>query len=248
MTIVEFLHPIKDSSLKDICLAGLYFAQRYEQKDALTVETLRALLKRGRIPRSAKLNLADVLAKSVPHVDTSGKEGNRFLWTLTPTGQQFVRTLVNLPSIEAEIEIDVTALRNLLTRITDKDTSDYVDEAIKCLSINALRASVVFLWAGAVKKIRDAVMAYALSAVNDAVVKFDPKARAIKSADDLVYLKESTLLLVSQDLGVFDKNERSVLEDCLDLRNKCGHPGKYKAGPKKVSSFIEDLVGIVFDS
>ena len=77
-------------------------------------------------------------------------------------------------------------------------------------------------------------------------MKFDPKAKPIKKVDDLVLVKESVLLLSLQELGLVDKNQRSVLEDCLNLRNKCGHPGKYKVGEKKVSSFIEDLVGIVF--
>jgi len=247
MTIVEFLHPLKNGSLRDICLVALYFAQRYENKDSLTVEALRALLSRGRIPKAAKLNLADVLAKSAPYVDTTGKEGNRFLWTLTTTGQHFVRSMLSLPVSEPEIENDVTALRQLLHDVKDKDTADYIDEAIKCLSINALRASVVFLWIGAVKTIRDSVMSCGAKVVNATVSKYDSKARQIKRADDLIYLKESTLLLVAQDLGLYDKNERGVLEDCLDLRNKCGHPGKYKVGPKRVSSYIEDLVGIIFD-
>jgi len=47
-------------------------------------------------------------------------------------------------------------------------------------------------------------------------------------------------------LFVLDKNEKDILEEALNLRNKCGHPGKYKLGPKKVSSFIEDIVNIVF--
>ena len=29
-------------------------------------------------------------------------------------------------------------------------------------------------------------------------------------------------------------------------RNRCGHPGKYKPGVKQVSSFIEDIISIVF--
>ena len=78
------------------------------------------------------------------------------------------------------------------------------------------------------------------------MAKFDPRAKIVKNLDDLVLIKESTLLLVAQELGLFDKNQRSVLEDCLNLRNKCGHPGKYKIGPKKASSFIEDAVGILF--
>jgi len=246
MTIVEFLHPLKKSSLRDICLAALYFAQRYESKESMTVEALRALLSRGRVAKVAKLNLADVLARSAPYVDITGKEGNRFLWSLTRTGQQLVRSMMSLPSSEPEIENDVEALREMLKRISDNDTADYVEEAIKCLSINALRASVVFLWAGAVKYIRESVMRSGVKSVSVAIGKYDANMRKIRTADDLVYLKESTLLLVAQELGLYDKNERGVLEECLQLRNKCGHPGKYKIGPKKVSSYIEDLVSVIF--
>jgi len=33
--------------------------------------------------------------------------------------------------------------------------------------------------------------------------------------------------------------------EALDLRNRCGHPTNYRPGVKRVSSFIEDVVGIV---
>ncbi|WP_024461026.1 hypothetical protein [Marinimicrobium sp. LS-A18] len=246
MTIVEFLNPVKKKSTKDICLAAMYFSQRYQEAESLTVEGLRALLKRAKIPRAAQLNLAATLAQSAPYVDTIGKDGKRFLWALTSTGESYVRELLELPAHDIEIENDVASLDELISTIGDKDVCDYLNEAVKCLQVNAIRASVVFLWSGAVKKIRDDVFACGAGSVNTALAKFDPKAKPIKKLDDLVLVKESTLLLVSQELGLFDKNQRSVLEDCLNLRNKCGHPGKYKAGPKKVSSFIEDLVSVVF--
>ena len=247
MTIVEFLHPIKNKGIKNICLAAMYFDQRYQNGESLTVEGLRALLKRAKIPRAAKLNLAATLSQSAPYVDTVGKEGNRFLWSITNSGESYVRELLELPANDIEIENDVSSLESLISKISDKDVCDYLNEAVKCLQVNALRACVVFLWSGSVKKIRDDVFACGVKNINPAILKFDPKAKQIKKLDDLVLIKESTLLLVSQEMGLFDKNQRSVLEDCLNLRNKCGHPGKYKIGQKKVSSFIEDLVGILFE-
>ena len=246
MTIVEFLHPIKAKGIKDICLAAMYFNQRYQDGESLTVEGLRALLKRAKIPKAAKLNLAATLSQSAPFVDTVGKVGNRFLWSLTSSGETHVRELLELPINDIEIENDVSSLETLISRIGDKDICDYLNEAVKCLQVNALRACIVFLWSGSVKKIRDDIFACGVKNINPAITKFDPRAKPIKKLDDLVLIKESTLLLASQELGLFDKNQRSILEDCLNLRNKCGHPGKYKIGPKKVSSFIEDLVGILF--
>lgn len=247
MTIVEFLHPIKSKGIKNICLSAMYFNQRYQEGEALTIDGLRALLKRAKIPRAAKLNLAATLAQSAPYVDTVGKDGSRFLWALTDSGQSYVRELMDLPISDIEIENDVSSLESLISKIGDDDVSDYLKEAVKCLQVNALRACVVFMWSGAVKKIRDDVFACGVRSINPALTKFDPKAKLIKKSDDLVLTKESTLLLVSQELGLFDKNQRSVLEDCLNLRNRCGHPGKYKIGPKKVSSFLEDLVGVLFE-
>ena len=248
MTIVEFLHPLKGRAIRDLCLAALYFSQRYNGQSEVTVEELRALLRRARVPRATKLNLADVLAKSAPHVDTAGKRGRSFLWTLTTAGQEHVRSLLGLPEAEAEIEHDVSSLEALLTSISDKDVADYIAEAIKCLSVGALRAAVVFLWAGAVRQIQQDCIACGAGNVDAAVRKHDPKARKIRKLDDLVYVKESVLLLVAQELGLFDKNERSTLTDALNLRNKSGHPGKYKLGPKKASSFIADVVSILFSN
>jgi len=246
MTIVEFLHPLKRGSIRNMCLAAIYFAHRYNQKEALTVEEVRSLLRRARIPRATKINLADTLARSAPFVDPVGKKGNKFIWALTPTGQDHVRSLLGLPSPDVEIEHDVSSLERLVRSINDEDLKNYILEGIKCLNVGALRASVVFLWSGAIRKIQEEIISYGASAVSSEIQKFDPRARQIKRRDDLVYIKESTLLLVSQEFGIFDKNERGILEEALNLRNKCGHPGKYKPGPKKVSSFIEDIINTVF--
>lgn len=159
MTIVEFLHPIKSKGTKNVCLSAMYFHQRYQSGEALTVERLRSLLKRAKIPRASKLNLASTLSQSAPYVDTVGKEGSRFLWSLTDSGQSYVRGLLDLPENDIEIENDVSSLEVLIAKVPDKDVSDYLNEAVKCLQVNALRACVVFLWAGAVKKIRDDVFA-----------------------------------------------------------------------------------------
>lgn len=246
MTIVEFLYPLRKHSGKDMCLAAFYFAKRYGDKVELTVEELRTLLKRASVPKATKLNLADILSRSAPFVYISGKSENRFLWAITSSGEQHVRKLLGLSEAEAEIEHDVSGLENLIQSITDSDVADYVRESIKCLSVGALRAAVVFLWSAAVRDIQKKVMVHKKNDINTAIQKYDSKSRIIKRIDDLSYLKESTLLLVSQELGIFDKNERGELDKALDLRNKCGHPGKYKIGPKKVSSFIEDVVGILF--
>lgn len=246
MTIVEFVHPIKGKPTRDLCLAALYFAHRYNSKEALSVEEIRTLLKRARVARATRLNLADVLAKSAPFVDIKGKQGHRLLWALTPTGEDHVRVLLGLPASDVEIEHDVSTLQSLASSISDKMVSDYVREALTCLSVGALRAAVVFLWAGAARRIQERLMPFGSTAVTAAIHRFDPAARRIARVDDFAYVKESTQLLAAQELGLFDKNQRGILEEALNLRNKCGHPGIYKPGPKKVSGTIEDIIGVLF--
>lgn len=246
MTLVEFIYPVRKRSISDQCLSVLYFEQRYNNRLSLTVGEIRTFLKRARMPRATKANLADILAKSAPYIDVVGKKGKCFLWAITTSGQQYVRTIHKLPEADVEIEHDVSALNSLLRSISDKYVADYIRESIKCLSIGALRAAVVFLWSGAVQNIRQTVLKRGFQKLNSAIIKYDAKSRKVRRLDDFVYIKDSVLLFVAQDIGVFDKNERGILEDALDLRNKCGHPGKYKLGPKKVSSFIEDIVGIIW--
>ena len=75
-------------------------------------------------------------------------------------------------------------------------------------------------------------------------LKHDPKARRVTTIDDFAYIKDRVSLLAVQDVGEIDKSQRTILGQGLELRNACGHPSKYRVGIKKVSSFIEDTVGI----
>jgi hypothetical protein len=246
MRLVEFLHPLKGGPMRDLCLGALYYSGRYEGQYEVTVDELRSLLKRAHIPRAAKRNLADVLAKAAPFVETAGRHEGSFLWRLTTTGQDHVRSMLGFPEAEPEIEHDVSSLNGLISKISHEEVKDYLEEAIKCLSVGALRAAVVFLWAGAVRHLQQECMSLGAAEVDAAVRKHEPKVRKIQSLDDLAYVKESVLLLAAQELGIFDRNQRSTLSEALSLRNRAGHPGKYRPGEKKVSSFIEDVVFILF--
>jgi hypothetical protein len=162
------------------------------------------------------------------------------------TGEAHVRKVLHLPEAQPELEHSVSSLEVLAAKVTNPGVRHYVDESIKCLRFDALRAAVVFLWAGAVYVLRETCVARGLSQVNAAVLVHDPKARNIKKADDFAYIKDNVLLLAAEGLGILDKSERTTLADALDLRNKCGHPTRYNPGVLKACGFVEDLLGIVF--
>ncbi len=168
-----------------------------------------------------------------------------FSWRLTDTGEKRVRAQLGLPEGQTEVEHGVATLTSLTAKIQDADVRDYIAESVKCLECGALRACVVFLWVGAIRSVQQKILTHALVDVNNAFKSHDPKAINIKSIDDFAYMKESNVLLVAQDLGIIDKGQRQRLEEALDLRNTCGHPGKYKPGPKKVEAFVEDIIKTV---
>jgi len=135
---------------------------------------------------------------------------------------------------------------SITTTISDSDIRDYVEEAIECLKVKARRACVVFTWTGAIRTVQNKMLAFGEKSLNAALKKHDQNARKVNSIDHFAYIQDKTTLLAAQDLGLFDKTEKDTLVEALGLRNRCGHPGKYKPKEKKVSGFIEDLVSIVF--
>ncbi|MEI9914058.1 MAG: hypothetical protein WDN66_03695 [Candidatus Saccharibacteria bacterium] len=246
MTLAEFLLPVKGGSNRYKVLGVLYFNQMSTENNEMTLAEVKRALVGTRFHGVSKINVADVLTRSEHYVNrrTDGK-GQR-LWSLTESGKNYVEDGLGIESKSDEIQNDVATLARLLPNITDPDAKAFCEESIKCLRSGALRASVVFLWTGAVSVLRSKAMHKGIKDLNAALLKFDPKSRSVTKSEDFAYIKDSTLLLVLQELSVIDKGERATLEEGLGLRNRCSHPTKYHPGEKKASSFIEDVVGIVF--
>jgi hypothetical protein len=246
MTIGEFLVPLGGCHQRELCLAVLYYHQHYHDRPSLTVEEIRGELVRARVPKASRVNVADVLNKSGALVDSPGASGSGRLWQLTTTGEAHTRSALNLPVAEPEIEHDVATLQALAAKIGDIVVREYIVEAIKCLSVGALRAAIVFLWTGTVRTLQEEAITKHATGLNAAIARHDPKARAVSKLEDFAYIRDATALLAFQDLGILDKGEKTTLGEALDLRNRCGHPTKYIPGVKKASSFIEDVISIVF--
>ena len=246
MTLVEFLEPLLKGTHQSRILAVLYYKERYERVDALTIDQIRQALKDARIKGWKTTNIADVLNKAGSYVDTKGLDGGKRLWGLTETGRLHVRDELDLPQADAEIEHDVTTLQSLIFKISDDDIKNYFEEALKCLQVDALRACVVFIWSGVIRNVHHQMLSQGAKKLNAALQKHDPKSRQVSKIDDFAYIKDSISLLAAVDLGLLDKTEKDTLKEALNLRNRCGHPAKYKPGVKKVSSFIEDIVSIIF--
>ena len=168
------------------------------------------------------------------------------VWSLTRSGDHFVAEALGLDVIEPEIKNSVDGLTKILSTVSDDVVRGYVEEALLCYGVNARRAAVVFLWSGAIRHLQEQALLQGVKALNNAVVKHDPKAKQVSKIEDFSAIKDVTQLLGFRELGLVDKGQWQTLQEGLDLRNRCGHPTKYIPGTAKVAAFIEDIVGIVF--
>ena len=242
MTLIEFVAAIKSKGYKEKTLATLLYAELYEGLDVLAAGQIRDRMKSTRIKRADRINVSDVLARAGHYAHNPNGSG----WSLTPSGRNHIRELLELPATDIEKQQDVSKLQTVVSGISDPVIRDYVGESLICLQHGALRACVVFAWTGAIRVVHERMLAGNHAALNCALKRHDPKARDVSQVDHFSYVKDKTTLLAAQDLGIFDKAQKDTLEEDLNLRNRCGHPGNYKPGEKKVSSFIEDLVTIAF--
>jgi len=136
-------------------------------------------------------------------------------------------------------------LINQLNKLQNKDEQEYLLEAIKCLDAGAYRAGIVYIWNYAIRNIHHRLLKHSLNSLNQAIAKHMNNAKQVTNEDDFAFIKESVVLKVTVELGVFDKNQKKILEDCLDIRNLCSHPGKYIPTQTKAKSFIEDIINIL---
>jgi hypothetical protein len=240
-TLVEFLSPIRGGPQSDVAVATLYYLKHHDAQPTATARAVKTAMVQARIPRAGTWNVGRALAHAKENVDQDGNG-----WSLTETGDSYVRSLLALPDDRPQTQHDVRALEKLASNINDEAVRGYIDEAIKCLQVGAYRAAIVFLWTGAAASIRDQLwQANTIKQIAAALQVHNPRSR-FRKKEDFAYVKDKDLLQIAMDLSLFDKTQKQILGQALDLRNSCGHPTKYNPGEKRTSSFIEDVVSIVF--
>jgi len=247
VTAVEFLYPLRGRPQPTQVVAALYFMKHIgppRKSTAMSRDVVQLLERAGLTRGYAPMNGGRALSRAIPQVHQLRPKG---AWEITETGEKFVRQILEIEDVPDPPSADAAKLHALAETQTNDHVKGYIEEAIKCYEAGALRAAVVFVWTGAVRTLQEAALAKGKKASTEALQKHDSKARTIRSVDDFAYVKEKTLLFACVDLGVIDKGEKGMLIQALELRNNCGHPTKYRPRQSKVDSFVEDVVGIVFD-
>jgi hypothetical protein len=166
-------------------------------------------------------------------------------WELTAKGNQHVARIAG-PLINSPVPKVASSLRSYLVKVANTDTQKFVEEAIACFESRQHRAAVVLSWVGAVSLLYDHVVNHHLSAFNAEATARTTATKhpwqPAKNADDLARMKESEFLVVLEKLSAIGKSVKKQLEQCLDLRNGCGHPNSLKIAEHVVASHVEMLI------
>ena len=158
MKITEFLHNIRGSSNQNLCLGVLYFEKHFRTTPYLKTSEIKGLLHEARIRGISKWNISDILTKSTPYVAIEAKEKNKFIWVITKTGENYLEENFDIKNYSIENIQDISSLEALTTTVSSEDIAEYINESLKCLRAGALRATIVFLWQGAIRVIQEKIL------------------------------------------------------------------------------------------
>jgi hypothetical protein len=161
-------------------------------------------------------------------------------WSITEKGKKYLGELGAIDSAPTQ-NIKPT-LRKYASQINDEHVKQFAEEAISALERGLLRSAVVLSWAGAVSMLYAEVLNNHIVSFNAEALRRFPKWKNASNPDDLTKMKEYDFLQVSASLSIIGKNVKDELEQCLKLRNSCGHPNSLKIGEHKVASHIEILI------
>lgn len=209
---------------------------------ALPLTAIKQIAVEAGLREIEKWNVADILAKA-KGLAVKVSDG----WILTANGKVHVKTILPAQSPASTKDAAIN-LRNHLSKIQNADTRAFVDEAIRCLEADLYRAAVVMSWIGAVSVLYDHVIANKLVEFNGEASRRDKRWKAAVTKDDLALMKESDFLDILVAVSVLGKNVKEHLKNnCLNLRNSCGHPSSLKLGKHTVEAHIEALMLNVYE-
>lgn len=213
--------------------------------DSVEPQPVQVLKKRcldAGVPRLAKTNISETLGRRARLVARTPSG-----WELQDAGVSRVREIASAVNLRMVVTNSSHSLRAHAEGLSDELTRSFVMEAIVCFEAHQYRAAIVFSWAGAVALIQKHVYEKKLDQFNVEASRRDTRWRSAKQQDDLGRMKEHEFLDICEAIGVLGKNVKQILQnECLMLRNACGHPNSTAIAENSVAAHIEKLIKNVF--
>ena len=168
-------------------------------------------------------------------------------WELQQRGIGRAHELAEAVNVNLVVTQSSRSLRSHAAAVKNELTNSFVLEAIQCFEARQYRAAVVFSWAGAVALLHSHVFASKRLEFNTEATRRDSKWRVAKQQDDLGRVREHEFLEICEAIGVIGKNVKQIMQnECLTLRNACGHPNSLVIAENSVAAHIEKLIKNVF--
>lgn len=142
--------------------------------------------------------------------------------------------------------------------LSNSEESEYLAEAIACAKAGHLRAAAVLGWSAAIDRVHRVLEHNGLDRFNSmsqqmqaATIgryrKFN-KGQNVGSLAELREVFDSTILWVTEAMGMIDTNEHTRLSSCFDMRCHGAHPGNAPITTYNLMSFFSDLDQIIFSN
>ena len=222
------------------------FFNKYTEKQGLSSKLTPTILRHCYIKHMVQLNvpLVDILQDLMINSFRSSIDYTRKIY-----GQKSMRfTPLERTIFENKYDAQKQLkLEALVEAIESHEEKAYLLEGLACLRVNAYRAAVLQIWNAAMMKLRGIALTIPLRELNKELLTIYPKAKRIKKIEDFEFVKDDFLILLTLRLGILSKSERDVLtNNCLSLRNKCGHPVSYSPELYTIEAFIQEVIQIVY--
>lgn len=186
-------------------------------------------------------NLSDILGKSKGFAIRV-----RSGWEIAPRGREHLQK-IGVTSKLSVITQPAIDLRNHLKKIKNTTIRAFVEEAIKCYEHKLHRSAVVMSWVAAISILHQYVYKNRLKEFNKEAKRTNPQWKPAKYIEDFNRMEDGKFLERLMNINILDKNVRSELKSCLDLRNSCSHPNPLKLGDSRVAGHIDILLQNVFE-
>jgi hypothetical protein len=159
-----------------------------------------------------------------------------------------VREIGTLVSKEPRKVAVSDAIKSLAKRVTDAVERSFVDEALRCYSVEAYRASVVMTWSLTIYRLRSHLLNDAQKLVSfNKALSSNPvgKIRGVSTYDELCDIPDSRFVELLRAAGVVSGDVLKILKEKLGTRDSAAHPSVTTYGQHKATEFMSDLLSNV---
>ncbi len=241
-SISKFMGSLGVKSHANKVLAIGYYLETYAGMDSFTVADIRKSYLAAKLTPSVNIS-AELRIDAERNLVIPLGHGR---YTLTQDGLEYIKADIPVEGEAEKIQKEISAkLCADVLKIVDKDEREYIEEALRCLRVEAYRGAVLMGWAATMSNIHRKIEEAGLGQFNKECKEFIKKPRPVRLRSDLQYYRDTDILLAAERMGLFDRNVRAALERHLDLRNDCGHPGQVNPQIHVVNAFFEEIIQYV---